>query len=834
VVLLSSQPKETKESVRVSDLRLPLSAEDLARLERSYISAELAGEAGLFRVDSSEGGRLVGRNGSADYSGIIFPNRWPGETSVREYRLRRDNPEVEELSDGTQKVKRKYLSPPGARNLLYFAPDTPPNALHNIELPVLITEGEKKTLALSRLALLDVSNAARFLPIGIPGVWNWRGKVGKTTNEIGSRCDVVGPIPDLDRLSWQDRSVIIVFDANVNTNPSVANARRQLAKELAKRRASVRLVDLPEIENINGVDELLTIKGPAFVLQLLDAAKPAHVNVPISFRLSEQGVYFVDPTGEKDDTFICGPLRVTAATRNTDSQDWGRLLEFVDADGRIHEWSMPMSMLAGDGTEYRSRLLSMGLVISSSRKARELLTTYIQSSMPDQRVRCVSRVGWHDEAYVLPDERFGTGERVLYQSTGQVDHRFRVSGTLADWQTDVARHCVGNSRLVFAIACAFAGPLLGVTGEGGGGFHFRGKSSIGKSTALAVAGSVWGGTSNKGYIESWRATANALENVAELHNHGLLCLDEISECDPRTLGETAYMLANGIGKSRMSRGGNARPRLEWNLIFVSTGEQSLADIVAQSGKRLRGGQEIRMCDLEADAGKSMGIFEELNGTASPETLARHLSAASGKYYGTAIREYLSLLSRERQSMLEVLRELRSNFIDKHVPTDTSGEVRRAAVRFALVGAAGELAEQITRWPKATSIEAAARMFEVWMFNRDSHGHQDDENAIKQIRAFLELHGGSRFQDVSDPGTHVYNRAGFKRIDAEGETEYLILSEVFRLEVCKGYDVRAVLKLLIERGYLTKGDGRNFMKRETVPEIGRTRVYLVSRKILDAT
>jgi uncharacterized protein (DUF927 family) len=762
----------------------------------------------------------------------VFPYRWPGEPNAREYRLRRDNPEVEELADGGRKEKGKYLSPPRARNLLYFPPCADPDVLHDVALPIVITEGEKKTLALSRLAWLDVTTGPRFLPIGIPGVWNWRGKIGKTTNETGNRCDVVGPIADLDRISWENRRVTIVFDANVKTNPSVANARRQLAKELGRRGASVRLVNLPQIEDSNGVDELLTIQGPTFVLQLIEVAGPAHVSIPNCFRYSETGVYYVDASGENEELFICGPLRVTAATRTVNGDDWGRLLEFVDADGRMHEWPMPMSMLAGDGTDYRSRLLSMGLLLGAKRKARELLTTYIQSSLPEERVRCTSRVGWHEETYVLPDEQFGGIERVLYQSAGHVDHRFQVAGNLTNWQTEVAEYCLGNSRLIFAVACAFSGPLLGLTSEAGGGFHFRGKSSIGKSTALTVAGSVWGGTSSKGYIESWRATANALENVAELHNDGLLCLDEISECDPRTAGETAYMLANGIGKARMSRVVTARPRLEWNLIFLSTGEQSLADIVVQNGKRVRGGQEIRMCDLEADAGKGMGIFEVLNGAASPETLARHLSVASRNYYGTPIREYLAQLSRQRQYVLEVLTELRKGFIERHVPADASGEVRRAAVRFALVGAAGELAQPITQWPKGTSIEAAGRMFEVWIRNRDTHGHEDDENAIKQIRAFLELHGSSRFQHIDESGTCVHHRAGFKRQGADCETEYLILPEVFRSEVCRGYDVRAVGRLLAERGYLIPGDGNNLAKRETLPEIGRTRVYVVSRKILD--
>ena len=107
----------------------------------------------------------------------------------------------------------------------------------------------------------------------------------------------------------------------------------------------------------------------------------------------------------------------------------------------------------------------------------------------------------------------------------------------------MARLAQGNSRLVFALSVAFAGPLANVAGEDSGGFHIRGGTSIGKSTALKVAASVWGDP--VAYPRLWRATANGLEGLAALHNDGLLILDELSQIDPKEAGEAAYLLANG-------------------------------------------------------------------------------------------------------------------------------------------------------------------------------------------------------------------------------------------------------------------------------------------------
>ncbi|MEJ1159755.1 DUF927 domain-containing protein [Prosthecomicrobium sp. N25] len=88
-------------------------------------------------------------------------------------------------------------------------------------------------------------------------------------------------------------------------------------------------------------------------------------------------------------------------------------------------------------------------------------------------------------------------------------------------------------------------PFWNGSGFEGGGFHFYGPSSIGKSTLLRVAGSVWGGGGPLGFGHPWRATASALEGLAAAHNHVVLCLDEIGALDPADLPSAVYALAGG-------------------------------------------------------------------------------------------------------------------------------------------------------------------------------------------------------------------------------------------------------------------------------------------------
>lgn len=252
-----------------------LTENDYRMLERSWISSELADAAGIRRVTSFEGGQMVGRNGSSDYAGLIFPYIWPGEAKVRDYRLRRDHPELEYRLNGIMREKQKYLSPPGRSNLLYFPCDIDPAILNDACIPVILVEGEKKALALRSLASWNALKL-RFLPVGLSGVWNWRGTVGKEPGQNGVARAVKGPIPDLDRIVWKNRRTIIIFDSDVNRNSDVERARKALASELERRGADVLVVNLPDLPNLEktGADDFLARPegGPEQMLALIENA----------------------------------------------------------------------------------------------------------------------------------------------------------------------------------------------------------------------------------------------------------------------------------------------------------------------------------------------------------------------------------------------------------------------------------------------------------------------------------------------------------------------------------------------------------------------------------
>lgn len=565
------------------------------------------------------------------------------------------------------------------------------------------------------------------------------------------------------------------------------------------------------------------------------------------FRLSDAGVekrveHEDKSTGEitTEWRWFCSPLKVLADARSRSNEDWGRLLEVVDRDGNVKEWSMPMSMLASDGSEYRNRLLSLGLTIAPSRFAKDALNEYIAITKPTGRVRCIDRVGWSGDSVVLPHRSTATNqaERIIFQTDASAfDNPYQQRGSLKDWQENVARYAVGNSRLTLALSAAFAGPLLYPSGTEGGGFHFRGGSSTGKTTSLLCAGSVWGNYGTKGFIRAWRATSNGLESVSALHSDTLLCLDELGQVDGREAGQIAYMLANGQGKSRANRSGLARKSQQWRVLFLSSGELSLADKIAEDGRgrRTAAGQEVRIVDIPADAGAGMGIFEDLHGFETGDAFARHLCKASTEYYGEASERYLDRLTEDVDAIAPAIKYNQDVFLEKYCPPGADGQVSRVAARFGLVAAGGEMATGfgILPWKKGDATEAAVRCFRDWLDSRGGVHSAEEREAIAAVREFISIHGGCRFESLGVAfDAKIQNRAGYRRDTGEGDTEFFVLRDVWRKEVCCGLDSSMVAKTLQKRGLLISDNDGRLAKKIRLPGIkSQVRCYGVSSSIL---
>jgi putative DNA primase/helicase len=587
-----------------------------------------------------------------------------------------------------------------------------------------------------------------------------------------------------------------------------------------------------------------------------DPELPTATGIPMGFRIQGGSLEFVKYRGGRPEWIrISDPLHVVALTPSESGGDWGRLLRWRDPLGIEHEWAMPMSLLSGDGKEYRQRLLEFGLGIEASGESRAALTRYISACRPVTRAMAVTRLGWHDGPlrFILPDCTYGDkGEMTIFQPTEPVEHAFYTAGTLAEWQDGIAKCCSGNSRLTFGVSLAFAAPLLHLLdGEESGGFHLRGGSSTGKTTVIDVAGSVWGGgRGSTGYKQTWRVTANGAESIAAAHSDSLLCLDEIGQAQAREVGEVVYLLANEQGKSRARRDGSGRPRKTWRSLFFSSGEQSLAAKIAEAGYgRATAGMAVRLLDIPADAGSGLGVFEDLHGAKDGNAFVQKLKAAAASYYGTPIRTFLQQLTAPTR-LAASAGSIRHIFIRDLEIENYDGQVHRAANRFGLVAAAGELATQmgITGWDEGAASEAAEKCFRAWLATRGGTGPLELVEGVRQVRRFIEANGESRFtswtEKPEDPEKLInrsgsnrvtINRAGFKRRwHSEAPEEYYILPETFRDEVCRGFDWKALAQELVRRKILIPSPNNGPLSQAIrIPALGKTtRVYSITSAIFE--
>ncbi len=578
--------------------------------------------------------------------------------------------------------------------------------------------------------------------------------------------------------------------------------------------------------------------------------KPKAATLPGGFRLTADGVFYAGDDGEARP--VCSPLTIMARTRDDKGGNWGLLVEFDDPDGAKKRLNIPQSAMAGEfGKEVLSPLVNMGLRLAGSRSGRNTrndLQSYLQGYDSADRARLVTRLGWHGDAYLLPDQQIGaSAEHLHFYEAGTPLPPISQAGTLEQWQQQIGALCVGNHRLAFAACIAFAGPLLHLMGQESGGFHFYGISSTGKTTTGRVASSVYGPPK---FERSWRSTDNALESIAAAHSDGLLVLDEIGQCDPRIIGETVYMLGNGTGKARANdRGQVGRQAQEWRLLFLSSGEYTLAQHMAEAHKTLKAGMEIRMLAIAADTGKGHGVFDTLHGFDGGAALSDALQARVGKFYGSPLVAFLTALCEpgKRNAYTAILRATLERFAADALPATASGQAHRAAARFALAAAAGELATGlgVTGWPDGTAITAARVCFEAWLAERGGAGNLEGDAIVTRLRLVIERDGESRFTrwdgiaaKTDDHAPRTGSRLGFRRTLDHGYGDVLTTSVTFyffptawRDDVFKGMNLRTVNRELIERGILQPDPKGKAAQVVTMPGMPSGRAYVVAASAL---
>jgi Superfamily II helicase and inactivated derivatives len=551
----------------------------------------------------------------------------------------------------------------------------------------------------------------------------------------------------------------------------------------------------------------------------------------------EDGLWKVLQNEETDEIIklerISSPLEVLALTRTEDSGGWGALLQWPDPDGFKHLWAMPQALLNQPGSAWLTYMQENGFQVSQD--GISFVKNYLSTvgDFTQKRARLALKTGWSEDAktFALPHMNIGADqeELVVMQQTPGTAKLYKSSGTLEEWKTEVATKSVRNTRLSFMMCAALTGPMLYLVGGENGGYHILGESSKGKSTALRMAASIYG--DQAGHFKSWRTTDNAAESLAIFSNDGCLILDEIGEAPARACSDMAYMLANGIGKARAGRDGQARAISTWRTVFLSSGEITLTQKLAEVEKKVQAGQSVRVVEILADAGKGFGVFDDCQGM-SPSDFAIKIKEVSSKFYGTAGPAFIEALIK-RENIAKEVKDICAKFSSEVCEKNADGQVLRVAQKFGLCLAAGKIAVENGIFPHTTEdIEySVKKCFESWLEVRGGQGAGEDNDIVKTLKSFIELHGQSRFQNLvprTDSEGNVieqicHNRCGFRNPET---SEYFVLEEAWKSEIFKSLNPKRAAKVLQSQGFLGCGEGDRLKTKKSFPGLGVVRCYII--------
>jgi hypothetical protein len=474
---------------------------------------------------------------------------------------------------------------------LYVPPGITPEQLADVTLPLVLTEGEKKALALWRLAW-DGTDSPRFVPVATAGVWNWRGVTGKASTARGERIDVKGPIADLSRISWEQREVFILFDANVTSNEQVEWARTGIARELTKRKATVKFINLPDDCGVNGVDDLLAIWGAAKVLELFNsptAAAQLQVVPTPQFEPRPTGLYRTVQRGERLSqtqlTNYCALVKTNICL--DDGLELKREFEIqADLLGSSFRFTLPASKFAA--MDWPIEQMGSGAITFPNQ--REYARTAIQSLSATAEHLCVyTHTGWRrvDGEWIYLHAAGGLGR------TGTVDGvHVRLVEAMSRYSLqlpkvdDVVAAVRASLQLLELAPASVSFPLLAATYRsvfGGSDFsiHLVGETGAFKSELAALQQQHFGAAMSRKHLPaSWSSTANAIEGLAFHAKDALIVVDDFapqgSAADVSRYHAAADRVfraaGNGAGRGRMDSTAKLREPKPPRGLILSTGE----------------------------------------------------------------------------------------------------------------------------------------------------------------------------------------------------------------------------------------------------------------------
>jgi putative DNA primase/helicase len=730
----------------------------------------------------------------------------------------------------------KYEIPNGSSMLL----DVPPRCLELLDdpgVPLILTEGPKKVDALASLG---------FCVVGVVGVWNFRG-----TNDKGGKA----LLADFEEIAFNSRDVVFMFDSDIMTKQSVYIALGRLSEVVKKREARVRYLYLPSRphgekcgvddylaanpettpDDLLGMAESVLRKPPREARQseydrlsdvLEDAPSSGDLVVPPEYEISPGGIteFRLKSSNDEESRVSVAPAPLYIAGRAEDVETGVESLKVYFRRGNA--WK---SVLVGRSVAMDSRQLvalsAEGVPVSSGNASLlvKFLQTFEAANMERLPVaRVSSRMGWQgkggedgflwghtlitpDDALEgedledLPPERWEENP-IAFRGEGdgadQAADAFQAEGTLDGWR-EAVEPLRSYPRAVIALLGSFAAPLVSVLGTPNFTIDLSYETSAGKTTALRVAGSVWGDPDEShpaSVVGTFRVTRVFIERFGTATDNLPLIVDETKLASPRDIARLLYEFSSGKGKGRGSPQGFRR-RGAWSSVMLTTGEQKITSFSQD------GGTVARVIPL---VGSPFGKKDEETGE-----VVRTLDAGVKRHFGVAGPRFVRFLMEEsdgpeesKKMFLDLRRQYQERAGDNAVLGRLAEHLAVLHLTATLLDASGVLS-----WGAFDPISP------IWSQLEAEVAEGDRPSAALEYVIGWAVSNSQRFEgrERADMGGAVVPSSGYagKWRNADDWDEIAFLPPVLKgvLED-DGYEPQSILRAWRDRGWIDCRDGKN--------------------------
>lgn len=559
----------------------------------------------------------------------------------------------------------------------------------------------------------------------------------------------------------------------------------------------------------------------------------------MKFKWTKSSLFLCDSNSQKER--IGDYIKVTAFGIDPASNLWLAQIKFKDCDGKRVSILVPRSELKKSG-KMKDQILDLGYNFPDDHKLGKYVMAYLATANSKKRITISERTGWAEGQYIFPETVIGPEQnKIVYNPDIETaDHNKDATyGSLKDWQDGVASNSMHSTRMSFAICSSFSSSIISMTDIESGGFNFVGPSSIGKTTTLKAALSVFE-RAGQGDLLTWDITSTALDETAVKHCDRCLVIDETSRASgddskvAKVIRDAAYRLASGKGRTRSIHFKDKGNPTQWHISFLSSSENSLSDLAQKSGNQRQKGEEVRLIDIPAIASQKNGVYETVPKEYSPAELSEEIEAACGKYYGVAGRKYVQRLVEDYDECKARIQEYVDNFLNLAEIPQTGWE-HRFAKRFALAYAAGKLAIefQILPWSEKIVKDACLECHQV---AREAIPDYElllsaSFSNLRQKLSKRKLFRDLRSEKAKDGDPTDKKVCGFIKEDKSNGVFYAVKPKFFR-KWCKDVSHRAVSKKLEFHGHLITSAGKP-TKQVLISGIkGKRRYYCIKKSLLE--